>query len=42
MAVLEPIHSSSDMDLDIAALEKPLAERDRGVLLGPFEVGEAP
>ena len=40
MAVLESIHSSSDFDLDIAAFEKPFAERDRGVLVGLFEVGE--
>ena len=40
MAVLESIHSSSDIDLGIAAFEKSFAERDRGVLLGPFEVGE--
>ena len=39
-AVLESSHSSSDVDLDISAIEKPLAERDRGVLVGPFEVGE--
>ena len=36
MAVLESIHSSSDVDLDIVAFEKSLAERDRGVLVGPF------
>ena len=40
ICVLESIHSSSDMDLDKAAFDKSLAERDRGVLLGPFEVGE--
>ena len=40
MAVLESIHSSSDVDLDTVAFEKCLAERDRGVLVGPFEVGE--
>ena len=36
IAVLEPIHSSSDIDLDIAAFENPLGERGRGVLIGPF------
>ena len=40
IAVLESIHSSGDIDLYIAAFEKSLAERDRGVLIGPFEVGE--
>ena len=38
--VLESIHSSRDIDLDRAAFEMPLAERDRGARLGPFEVGE--
>ena len=38
--VLDSIRSSRDIDLDRAAFEKSLAERDRGVLLRPFEVGE--
>ena len=38
-AVFQSIHSSNDVDFDIAAFEKSLAERDRGVLVGPFEVG---
>ncbi len=40
MAVLESIHSSSDIDLDMAAIEKTIDEMGRGVLVGPFEVGE--
>ena len=32
--------SSNDVDLDTAAFQKSLAERDRGVLVGPFEVGD--
>ena len=40
MAALESIHSSSDIDLDIAALEKPMVDIGRGVLLRLFEVAE--
>ena len=39
-AVPESVHSSRDVELDRAAFEKSLAEKDRGVLLGPFEVDE--
>ena len=41
-AVLETVHSSRDVDLDMAAFEKSLAERDSGVLLGPFEAWRRP
>lgn len=39
-AVIESFHSSRAIDLNRAAFEKSLAERDRGVIWGPFEVDE--
>jgi hypothetical protein len=38
--VLESIRSSKDHDLDVAAYAKSLDEKERGVLLVPFEVHE--